>query len=884
MTLWNRIRSWLDATVRRSSMEHELDAELRFHMQAYADDLKCEGVAAQEAERRARLEFGAIEHAKEECREARGVRLSETLLQDIRYGARMLRKNPGFTAVAVLTLALGIGANTAIFSLVNGILLVSLPYSHPERLVSLAGADPTYPRGAFVAMREQLRTMDVATYAEGHEFNLTGRGEAVRLTGTYVSAEFFSLLGARPELGRTFYSGEDLAGRDNFVILSHALWQQRFASDPSIIGHSIELEGTSREVIGVMPPNFRFPSTKTQVWIPLHNDPRSVDDYWAGDFMPVIGRLHPGTTLAQGRAEIRLFQAHAPALFPWPMPASWNAEVSVVPLQNGMVADVRSRLLMLLGAVALVLLIACTNVANLMLSRAATREKEVAIRAAMGAGRKRILRQLLTESVLLATLGSLLGLFFAQEGLSLLKNLLPADTPRLLDVHMDWRVLAFTACLAIVTGLAFGLAPALHSSRAALSESLKSATRGATISVSQRLRNGLVVAEIALAVLLVISAGLMIRSFWALSHVNPGFRPEHILTARITPNESFCSDTDRCLAFYRNVLDQTRAFPGVTDAALVNTLPLGGRVTKRSFDVQDYVVPPGETAPLFWLNIVTPDYFRVMGIPLLSGRGFTESDVSSAPVAVITAETAHRFWPNQIAAGKHIRLLHDNDWRTVIGVIPDVRAYDLQRNAPNWIGGIAYVLYNPDATLENEHVPAEMTIALRTSRDDSQIGTMLRSSITGLNLEVPVSEVKTMDAIVSDAVSTPASTTSLFVAFAAVALALGIIGIYGVLSFLVSKRTREIGIRIALGAQRSDVLRLIMKEGAKFSLAGITLGLAGAFAATRLLSSELYGVTAADPLTYAGVAILMAAVTLLACYIPTRRAMRVDPLTALRQD
>jgi len=881
MTLWSRFSSWLQSILHRSRMEIEMDAELRFHLQSFADDLIRSGVPREEALRRARLEFGAVERAKEECREARGVSLTETLLQDIRYGARLLRKNPGFTSVAVLTLALGIGANTAIFSLVNGILLVGLPYPHAEQLVSVTGS---YPRGVVVAMREQIRTLDIAAYAEGHEFNLTGSGEPARLSGTYVSAEFFSILSAQAQLGRTFFPREDLAGQDGYVILSYSLWADRFRSDPAILGRSIELEGVNRQVIGVMPPAFRFPSAKSQIWIPLHNDPRDVSDYWAGDFMPVIGRLRPGATLPQGRAELRAFQSHAAALFPWPMPSSWNADVSVVPLQNGMVADVRVRLLMLFGAVALVLLIACTNVANLLLSRAATREKEFAIRAAMGAGSHRILRQLLTESVLLASFGALLGLIFAAKGLTLLKLLLPADTPRLLDVQLDWRVLLFTVVVALFTGLAFGLAPALQSSRFALTESLKSGGRGAAISVSQRLRSGLVIAEVAFAVLLVISAGLMIRSFWALSHVNPGFRPEHILTTRITPNESFCSDPSRCIAFYRSLLDQVQSFPGARGAALINTLPLDGRVTKRSFDVENHDVAPGETSPLFWLNVVTPDYFRVMGIPLLFGRGFTSADLSGAPVAIITAETARRFWPNQVAVGKHVRLLQDNDWRTVVGVIPDVRAYDLQHTAPDWIGGTAYVLYNPAATMENKRVPAEMTIAIRAASDDSQIATMLRSAVANLNQEAPVSEVKSMQAVVSEAVSTPASTTSLFVVFAAVALVLGVIGIYGVLSFLVSKRTREIGIRIALGAQRRDVLWLVMKEGAKFSLAGILFGLAGAFALTRLLSSELYGVAPADPLTFLGVALLMAIVTLLACYIPTRRAMRVDPLTALRYD
>jgi putative ABC transport system permease protein len=356
------------------------------------------------------------------------------------------------------------------------------------------------------------------------------------------------------------------------------------------------------------------------------------------------------------------------------------------------------------------------------------------------------------------------------------------------------------------------------------------------------------------------------------------------LTARITPNESFCGDAARCLAFYRNVLDQVQSIPGISGAAFVNTLPLGGRVSKRSLEVEDYVDPSGNTAPLFWLNIVTPGYFRVMGISFLSGREFSDSDVSGTPVAVVTAETARRFWPNQSALGKHIRLIDDKSWRTIVGVISDVRAYDLQRNTPNWIQGTAYVPYNPTATLEDRRVPSQMTIAIRTASDDSQITAMLRGSVAALNHEVPVSEVKTMGAVVTEAVSAPASTTSLFVAFAALALLLGIIGIYGVLSFLVSQRTREIGVRIALGAQRGDVLYLVMKEGARFSFAGIAVGLTGAFLVTRLMSSELYGVSPLDPLTYLGVALVMAAVTLLACYVPTRRAMRVDPLVALRYE
>jgi putative ABC transport system permease protein len=874
--------SWLSGLFGKRKREKELDEEVRSHLEMAARERTERGEKKEEAEHAARREFGNIELVKEVTRGAWGLRWLEEFVEDALYGLRRMRRSPGFTAIAALTLALGIGANTAIFSLVNGILLVSLPYPNPERLVSITG---TYPKGAFAAMREQMRTMDVGAYAEGHEFNLTGRGEPVRLSGTLVSAELLSILGARPELGKIFYPGEDVPGQDNFVILSRALWEQRFAGDAGIVGQSVELGGVSRQVIGVMPAGFRFPSPKTQVWVPLHNDPRNAILYWADDFMPVLGRLHPGSTMEQARTEIRMFQSHVGALFPWPMPAAWNADVSVVPLQNGMVADVRTRLLLLLGAVALVLMIACSNVANLTLSRAVTREKEISIRCALGAGRMRITRQLLTESVLQALLGGSLGLLFAKEGLALLKLVLPPDTPRLVDVQMDWRVLAFTGGLAILSGFIFGLAPALHSSRATLTEPLKSGGRGTTGSMSQRLRGSLAIAQVAFAVMLVIAAGLLIRSFWALSHVDPGFRSEQVLSARIAPNQSFCNDAERCLTFYHNLLEQVHTSPGVAGTAVVNTLPLGGRVAKRSLEVENYTPAAGQDlSPLFWLHVVTPDYFRVMGIPLLSGRTFVDADVSGEPVAIITAGTARRYWPNQNALGKHIHLLDDKTWRTIVGIIADVRAYDLQQNIPSWMSGTAYVPYNSSATLEDRRMPSEMTMVVRSTLDEAQTATMLREAVASLNHEVPVSEVKTMAAVVSDSVSTPRSTTILFAAFAGLALTLGIIGIYGVLSFLVSNRTREIGIRMAMGAQRMDVLRSVMGEGTKLSLTGIAFGMAGALAVMRVLSGELYGVSPTDPLTFFGVPILVAVVAATACYMPARRAMRVDPMVALRYE
>jgi putative ABC transport system permease protein len=885
MTFWSRFRSWWRATMRRNRMESDMDVELRFHLEAFAEDLVRSGEPRAEALRRALIEFGGLERVKEEGREARGARILETLLQDLRYGARMLRKSPGFTIVAVLTLALGIGANTAIFSLVDGILLRPLPFAAPQNLVSITGTSGTFPKGGFVAMREQVQSLDTAAYFEGHEFNLTGRGDPVRLSAVLVSAEFFSVLGARPEIGHAFYPGDDTAGRDNYVILSHSLWQQRFGGDPSILGRSIDLEGVNREVVGVMPAEFTFPSAKTQVWIPLHNDPRDTIAYWAGDFMPIIGRLRPGSTIAQARAEIRMFQSRVPKLFPWPMPAVWNADISVVELRNGMVADVRGRLLLLLGAVGLILLIACVNVANLALSRAATREKEIAVRTAMGAERSRVVRQLLTESVLLALLGGLLGIVLATEGLQLLKAALPVDTPRLADAHIDWRVLMFTGGLAIFTGLLFGLAPALQSSRAALAQSLNAATRGASVSISNRLRGALAIAEVALAVLLVIAAGLLMRSFVALSRVDPGFRAERVLTARVTPNQAFCSDPARCISFYRELLDRMRAVPGVNSVAVVNTLPLGGRVAKRSLEIENQTVPPGEAMPLFWMDVVTPDYLRVMKIPVIAGRGFDSADdPGNPPVALVTAATARHFWSGRSPIGSHVRLSGDKDWRSVVGIVSDVRACDLQKNVPDWISGTIYFPYATNATLEGGRVPSDMTLVIQTSLEESQLQSALRSTIVGLNPEVPASEVKTMRAVVSESVSTPASTTVLFVVFAALALVLGLIGIYGVLSYLVSHRSREIGIRLALGAQRRDVLWLVMKEGVQFSLFGISLGLMSALGMARLLASELYGVSPADPATFLAAAVLMASVTLLACYIPTRRAMRLDPLVALRNE
>jgi predicted permease len=874
---------WLRRVLHKSRREKQLDSELRFHIEQQVADYIKAGAAPEEARRRAWREFGGIDQVKEQCHEAQRGYLIETIVQDAHYGLRTLRKAPGFTAVVVLTLALGIGANTAIFSLVDGVLLRALPFPHADRLVSVTAG--TYPKGAFAEMRKRIRTMDVGAYSEGYELNLSGLGDPVRLNGTVVSAELFSVLGAAPEMGRTFSPGEDMSGRNRFVLLSHSLWQRRFGGDPNILGHAIELEGVDRQIIGVMPAGFRFPSLKTDVWIPLDMDPRNQARYWAGDFMPIVGRLRPGATIAQARAEIRVFQAYAMTLFPWPMEPTWNKDVSVESLETAIVGDFRDRLLLLLAAVALVLLIACANVANLTLSRASTRRREIALRTSLGASRGRIVRQLMTESVVLASIGGILGLLFAWSGLSAIRAALPGDTPRLAEVGIDWRVLVFTGALAIVTGLIAGLLPAFESSRTEPTESLKSAGRSSATSLSRRWRKGLVSVELGLAVLLVSGAGLLIRSLWALSHMNPGFGPEQIVTARITPNESFCNDRGRCDQFYRNLVERVRGIPGVSDAAVVNTLPLDGRLNKRSQHVEGYVPAPGKPDPLFWQNVVSPDYFRVMRIPVLRGRDFTNADSAGRPlVAVVTESTARRFWPNRDALGKHLQPDGDQQWYTIVGIVPDVRAYNLRHAAPTWIDGTLYIPYGPQVALEDGSMPAEMTLVVRTSSDATQIGKAIRDAAFTLNQEAPVSELKTMPAVVSEAMSAPRSAMYLFVAFAALALVLGVVGIYGVISFFVGQRTREIGIRMALGAQRSDILRMVVAEGLSLTVPGVAAGLGAALGLSRLLGSLLYGVSATDPAALAGVALLFTCVAVLACCVPARRALRVDPAFALREE
>jgi putative ABC transport system permease protein len=877
---------------RKEQVDRELDEELRAYQEMAAEEKMRQGMSRSDALRAVRLEKGSLEASKEVVRSAGWESVLETCWQDLRHGARVLGRNPGFTAVAVLTLALGIGADTAIFSLVNGILLQPLPFAQPEQLVAITD---WYPQGTLVAMRANLHSMEVAGYSEGQELNLTGLGEPVRLYGTAVSGNLFPLLGVRPELGRTFFADEDHLGKDRVVILSHELWVQKFAGDANVIGRWVTLEGQARQIVGVMPAGFQLSSpmhptpmrrsASVQFWIPLHLDPRALGVYWGSGFMPVIGRLHSGVRLEQARSELRAYIPQLRGMFPWKMPDALWASSTVIPLQDGLVAGVSMKLLLLFGATAFVLVIACVNVANLLLARSATRQKEMAMRAALGAGRWRICQQLLTESLILAIGGGMFGLVLAVCGLRWLKTILPADTPQLATVAMNWQVMAFTAGIAVLTGLFYGTFPAFHASRIDLNELVKTGWHSSTV-MTHRVRSGLAIAEVALGIVLVIAAGLLVRSLWLLSQVNPGFRSDFVLTARITPNQAFCADFTRCQSFYDTLLDRTRALPGVQNVAVVNVLPLGGRINAFAGDLEDHPRDPKDPAPVISETIITPDYLRLMGIPLLRGRGFTADDMrpDAPPVALVTVSTARKFWPDQNAIGKHLKRVWTSQWTTtIVGVTADVNEYSLASPLPSFADGAAYVPYGNGADAGVPR-PADMTLVVRVTNNLSSLAEEIRKVVSSLNGDVPVSEVRTLGAVVSESVEAPRSTMWLFSAFALLALILGAVGIYGVFSYYVTERTHEIGVRVALGAKSNDILLLVVRKGVELTLIGIGIGVLCAIGLTRVLSSLLYGVSPTDPLTFAAVSVVLTGVALLASYIPARRATKVDPMVALRYE
>jgi len=800
------------------------------------------------------------------------------LLQDVRYGLRMLAKNQGFTLVAVLTLALGIGANAAIFSLVNGILLRPLPYPEPDRLMSVWTA---VPPGAMVALRQRSRSMDVAGMTYGTGYNLLRDGEAVRLQGSEVSANFFSVLGVPVPRGRAFQIEDEDPGHARVAVLSYPLWQQQYGGDPGVIGRTVVLDGVATQIVGIAPNGFELPLIDTQLWVAKKLGP---DQLWTGgDWFGLVARLRPGYTRAQAGAELKALTPGIISSFPWRMPTHWGEWGGVVSLYESTVGGVRSKLLVLLMAVALLVLVACANTANLVLARATARQRDLAVRAALGARRIRLVRQLFTESVLLAALAALVSLWLASLAIPALKHLLPANTPRVNAVSLDWSILGFTAALALLTAILFGLWPAMRASKLNLEQELRAGSL--TFSEGRRRRavsSALVIAEAALVVVLVSGAGLLIKSLWTLSHQANGMEPVNVVTARLTPAASFCKQTDRCEAFYDGVLTRLRATPGVRDAATAGSL-LYGFLLPIVLAVHD---SPNFTAQhpfQCWGFETSPGYLHAMGMSLLRGRDFVQEDRAGAPgVVLVSRILADHLWPGQDPIGKQVQpSWMTNSWRTVVGVVSDVREYG---TAPgDWASMTIGDVYFPEA--QGIVAPAsDRTLVVKAAGDAAEVARQMRAAVAAVNPEVPMSHVATMPQIMAQSLAAPRSTALLFAAFAALALLLGVVGLYSVVSYTLSQRTREIAIRMALGARRLDVLAIVMKQGLRLALAGTGIGVVTALAAARLLRGLLYGVKPGDPMIYLAVSALLIVVAAAASYVPARRATKVDPMAALHYE
>jgi putative ABC transport system permease protein len=807
----------------------------------------------------------------------------DTLIRDIRYGSRMMLKNPGFTAVAVLALALGIGANTAIFSVVNSVLLRQLPYPHPDRLVMVwetdkNGAPTLVSPGNFADWSEQNETCEQIAALRGWDANLSGVDEPERLRGAMGTARLFDALGLAPMLGRTFSPDEDQPGSNRVVVLGYGLWKRRFGSDPSIVGRTVTINGIDRTVIGIMPAQFKLPiitigksAEQTEIWTTWVMDPSYRKRRDVGQLL-VVARLKQGATAEQAQAELSAISYRSN-----PTPTTdQRIDSQVAQLHRSLVGNSRPALLVLFGAVSFVLLIACANVANLLLARAATRQKEIAIRAALGAGRWRIIRQLLTESIVLSLIAAVIGLVFALWCTDALVALSPADLPRLEEIGIDLRVLGFTLVVSLLTGVAFGLAPAWQASTTDLNESLKEGGRTSTAGFGlRRTRHVLVISELALAVVLLVGAGLMIKSFVRLSGVDAGFDAPNVLTLAVSLPGAKYPESEQQAAFFQQVISRIESLAGVQSAGAVSAVPLTGWQNKTSFAIEGRP----ETSQTEELHAASPGYFQAIGIPLLRGRAFTEQDRSNAERVVIVSEgLAHRYWPDEDPIGRRIQLGGDSHepWRTIVGIVGDVKQSGLDSESTREY----YISYLQDTW----GITSDMTLTVRTVSDPLSLVAAARSQVQVVDKDVPAYNIRTMAQLRALSAAPRRFQMILLGCFAGLALLLAAVGLYGVMSYAVTQRTHEIGIRMALGAQSRDVLKLVVSQGLVLTAAGVMIGLVAAFGLSRLIASLLYGVSATDPATFLLVSLLLVAVALLACYLPARRASKTDPMVALRYE
>jgi putative ABC transport system permease protein len=810
----------------------------------------------------------------------------QSLWQDVHYGLRVLRRNFALSIVAVIALALGIGANTAIFSVVNAVLLRPLPYLNAERIVAIQEISKDGRRiqvtpANFLDWRAQNTVFEHLSAILTRTSNLAGANEAERINLAVTSADLFDVFGVQPQQGRLFVPEDEQAGHAAVAVISHGLWQRRFGGDDEQVGKSITLDGKSYTVVGIAPAGFQYPD-KTDVWIPPLrlapevNAQMDVTRVRGFGYMSAVALLKPGVPLSQAESEMEAITARLREQYPETNNNRFNRVVS---LHTHLVGDTSTVLWLLLGAVCFVLLIACANVANLLLARATARQKEMAIRAALGASRLRVIRQLLTESSMLALAGGAFGLLLALWGIDLMTKLLPKDFPRLQDINLDYAVLGFTLLVSLVTGIVFGLAPALQVSRTDIYESLKESSRGTAGGARRnRLRNLLVVSEVALCLVLLIGAGLLFRSFLRLQSINKGFTSQQVLTMRLTPSGARFKEDAQYVSFYSQVLDRIRAVAGVDTVGVINTLPLVKGPT-TAFRIEGRPLLPADQWPGVNYRSVSPDYFHALDIPVTQGRGFSERDNASAPLAVLVNQAvAERDFAGENPIGKRINLggVGSNGqpiWFEIVGVVTNVRNIELNTEPMPEI----YTSYMQDPF-------AGMSFVIRTTIEPTSVAASVRESVQEVDKEQPVAEIRTMESIVTDAVTQPRFNLVLLGIFGGIALILSAAGIYGVMSYSVTQRTPEIGIRMALGAQTSDVLKMVVGQGMALAVIGIIIGLIASFALTHLMASLLYGVSATDPLTFALIALILLGVALGACFVPARRATKVDPMVALRYE
>ena len=880
MALLPRIASLWRNLSDKESIDQELTEELRAHIDLLTEKKIGEGLKPEDARRAALIEVGGIEQVKERVREVRTGRGLEDLSQDLRYALRGLRKHRGFTAVAVITLALGIGANTAIFTVINTVLLRPLPYERPDQLVVLMETISERPAGVsypnFVDWRNQSTSLENVVAVRNREsFNLTGAGESERLQGRLVSANFLSTLGVKPIRGRNFAAEEDQPGANPVAIISHALWQRRFGAGENILGKQLTLNGQQYTVIGITPPNFQY-GTEADVSVPIGLSAERFKLRGKDPGIISFARLKPGTSTEAANAELNTIAARLEQQYP---DTNTGRRVRLESLRESVVGDVRPTLLTLLGAVGFVLLIACANVANLLLTRSAGRQKEMAIRTALGAGRARILRQLFTESAVLALAGGIVGLLLAIWGTNLISSYIPEGIPRMGELGIDGRVLLFTLGASLLTGVFFGLAPALQSSDANLTETLKEGERNSSRG-HNRAGKLLVISEVALTLVLLVGAGLLVKSFWRLSQVDPGFDPQNVLAMQIAVSAR-PEEGPKVNGFLSDLQSRIKTLPGVQSVSVSNGLPFEG-ANFPPFLIEGQQPPPPGQDPTGLLYTVSTDYFKTMGIDLVRGRLFSSQDTrETPPVALIDEVFARNYFPNQDPIGRRFKLnTPDAESREIVGVVRHVEHVGLEGQTAN----TAEFYFNfdqlPIATLPR--YVRRVNLLVRTTVEPLSLAGSVRSQISALDKDQAVFNVRTMEQALSRSVAARRFSMILLGVFAILALTLAAVGIYGVISYSVAQRTREVGIRMALGANTIDVIKLVVRDGLKLVLIGVGVGLVGALMLTRMMTTLLFGVTPTDAVTYATVALGLILVALIACCIPARRATKVDPLVALR--